>query len=104
MRSVMRHPQLLIYENDGLLARLLRSVPRSRGNLGKTLDWSLREPRRPETCLRLLRRGGPIILVLKLGRDLVGELGLLQQVHWLFQSTPVVVVCDTQDSTLAGLA
>ncbi len=93
----MRFPQVLIYESDGRLAELLRRE-------GKSHRWSLREPRRPESCLRLLRRGGPSILVLKIGADLLEELTLLDHVSWLFPGTATVVVADADNPVLAGLA
>jgi DNA-binding NtrC family response regulator len=93
----MRFPQVLIYENDTRIAELLRRE-------GKARQWSLREPRRPETCLRLLRRGGPNVLVLKVGTDLLQELTLLDRVNWLFPHTATVVVCDTDHPVLTGLA
>ena len=92
----MRYPQVLIYENDGRIAELLRRE-------GKLRHWSLREPRRPESCLRLLRRGGPSVLVLKVGRDLLQELTLLDRVSWLFPDTATVVVGDSDNPVLAGL-
>jgi hypothetical protein len=93
----MRYPQVLIYENDGRIAELLRRE-------GKPRHWSLREPRRPEACLRLLQRGGPSVLVLKLGRDLLQELTLLDRVSWLFPDTATVVIGDSGNPVLAGLA
>jgi hypothetical protein len=93
----MRFPQLLIYEKDGRLAELFR---RQR----KPLHWSVREPRRPETCLRWLQRGGPSIVVLKVGNDLLEELTLLDRVNWLFPDTATVVIGDTDNPVLAGLA
>ncbi|MCI0457737.1 MAG: hypothetical protein L0Z62_12265 [Gemmataceae bacterium] len=93
----MRYPQVLVYETDGLLAGLLRRAEKSRA-------WSLREPRRLESCLRLLRRGGPSVLVLKLGRDLEQELALLERVHARFPETATVVVGDLDYPQLAGLA
>ena len=69
----MRFPQVLIYENDGRIAELLRRDDKSR-------RWALREPRRPEACFRLLRRGGPNALVLKVRTDLFQELTLLDRV------------------------
>jgi hypothetical protein len=92
----MRHPQLLIYETDGRLAALLRDVARAH-------RWSLREPRQTETCVRLLARGGPAVLVLKLSRDPVRELRLLDQVTWTQPETATVVVLDRPDDALAGL-
>jgi DNA-binding NtrC family response regulator len=93
----MRFPQVLIYENDGRIAELLRKE-------GKLRQWSLREPRRPESCLRLLERGSPTVLVLKVGTDLVQELTLLERVSWLFPDATTVVVGDAADAVLAGLA
>src|SRR5438876_1670208 len=93
----MRFPQVLIYENDGRIAELLRRENKSR-------RWSLREPRRPEACLRLLRRGGPNVLVLKVGTDLHQELTLLDRISWLFPDTATVVVGDTDNPVLRGLA
>jgi DNA-binding NtrC family response regulator len=93
----MRFPQVLMYESDGRLADLLRRDSKSR-------QWSVREPRRLETCLRLLRRAGPSVLVLKIGTDLVQELTLLDRVSWLFPDTATVVVGDTDNPMVAGLA
>src|SRR5262249_21130087 len=95
----MRYPQVLVYEKDGRLARLLQGAtePRTAAHpaaeeqesrlrdligtpAGKPF-WLL-EPRRPEECLAALRRGGPSVLVLRLGRNLLDELSLLEQVSW----------------------
>jgi DNA-binding NtrC family response regulator len=94
---VMRLPQVLVYETDGRLAELLRRA-------GEARRWSLREPRRLESCLRLLERGGPSVLVVKVGTDLVRELTLLERVAWLYPDTAAVVVGDSENSVLAGLA
>jgi hypothetical protein len=93
----MRYPQLLIYEGDGRLAAQLRTAAQAQ-------NWSLREPRQPESCLRLLRRGGPGVLVLKVGRDLVREMTLLEQVCWQLPDAACVVVGDAEDAVVAGLA
>lgn len=93
----MQYPQVLVYETDGRLAAQLRRAEASEG-------WALREPRRPESCLRLLRRGGPSVLVVKLGHDLVRELGLLERATHLYPDTAAVVVGDAADPALAGLA
>jgi hypothetical protein len=92
----MRHPQILVYEKDGLLANLLRRA--------KPGEWSLREPRQLESCLRLLRGGHPSVLVLKVGTDLERELLLLERVSWLYPDTATVVVGDAENAVLAGLA
>jgi hypothetical protein len=93
----MRLPQVLIYENDGRIAELVRRE-------GKPRQWSLREPRRAESCFRLLERGGPSVIVLKVGTDVLGEFTLLERVGWLFPEVAVVVVGDMADPVLAGLA
>ena len=112
----MRYPQLLVYETDGRLAELLRPLTEERG-------WSLREPRRAESCLRLLRRGSPSVLILQLSmawmselanlkkeeaerkqRDLVTRLSFLERSAWLYPDTAAVVVGDAEDPRLAGLA
>ncbi len=93
----MRYPQLLICESDGRLARLLEQPAESR-------HWSLRQPRRPEACLRLLRRGGPSVLLLKLGHDPIPELTLLERVAWLYPETRTIVVGDTEQAALTDLA
>ncbi len=55
----MQYPQIIVYETDGLLAAMLRET-------AKVKRWALREPRKPESCLRLLRSLCPSVLVLKI--------------------------------------
>jgi hypothetical protein len=55
----MQYPQILVYETDGLLAAMLRET-------AKAKRWALREPRKPDSCLRLLRSLCPSVLVLKI--------------------------------------
>jgi hypothetical protein len=95
----MRHPQLLVYEGDGRLAELFRPMAQAGEH-----RWALRQPRRLDECLGLLRSGGPGVLLLKVGRDLERELTLLEQVAWLFPETATVVIGDSDHATLAGLA
>ena len=116
----MRYPQVLVYETDGRLARLLQSVSEAHGEpepppgeearlrrlIGSAAAqpfWLL-EPRQPEECLAALARGGPSVLVLKLGRNLLSELGFLEQVSWRFPDAGTVVVSAAADTALAGLA
>jgi hypothetical protein len=40
---------------------------------------------------------------LKVGRDLERELGLLEQVTWLYPETVTIVVGDTENAALADL-
>jgi DNA-binding NtrC family response regulator len=95
----MRHPQLLVYEGDGRLAELFRPIAQA-----KEHRWALREPRQLDECLEMLRRGGPGVLLIKVGRDLERELTLVEQVGWLFPETSTVVVGDNDHTALAGLA
>lgn len=93
----MRHPQLIVYERDGRLAALLEP-------LADRQRWSLHTVHQPERCLGLLARGGPAVLVLKVGRDLETELGLLDRATWLYPDQPVIVVGDVDHGLVAGLA
>jgi DNA-binding NtrC family response regulator len=88
---------LLIVEGDARLAALLRPV----AELNK---WALHEPRQAAACLRLLRQGGPAVLVIKAGRDLERELALLENVSRLFPDAATVLVGDVAHLSLAGLA
>jgi DNA-binding NarL/FixJ family response regulator len=93
----MRYPQLLVYETDRRLATTLLSLA------GKN-KWLLREPRQVSACLRLLDRGGPGVLLLRLSRDLERELALLEQVSWLHPDTAIVLIADSERTALSGLA
>lgn len=96
----VQYPQVLVYEQDGTLAHLLR---RGSSPAGEERDWVLREPRRPESCLRLLRRGQPSVFVLKVGHDLERELSLLERVGWELPDTSAVVVGENENPVLARL-
>jgi hypothetical protein len=93
----MRRAQVVVYEADGRLADLLRATALKQ-------RWWLREVRHADRTLELLRAGGPGVLVLKLGRDLERELGLLEKVGWHFPETAVVVMGDAANPALADLA
>jgi hypothetical protein len=95
----MRYPQLLIYESDGRIAEMFRRV---RGE-DKRHKFAMREPRALEACLRLLRHGGPSMLILKMGQDLVRELTLLERVTWTCPEAAVVVVGDSENTPLVEL-
>ena len=58
----------------------------------------------PRVCLGLLPQGGDSVLVLRVGRDVVREMTLLEQTAWLFPETAVVVVCDADNPALVDLA
>jgi hypothetical protein len=93
----MHHPQLLIYEGDGRLAAQLRPV-------AEGLKWVLRQPRQLAPCLQMLRRGGPGVLVIKVGHHLEGEFTLLERVSCFFPDTGRVVIGDAEHAWLTGLA
>lgn len=93
----MHYPQLLVYEGDRLIAGTLRPLADER-------KWVLREPRQAGTCLRLLRRARPAVLVVKIGTDVVRELALVERVHWLRPEAFTVVVGEVDNPQLAGLA
>jgi DNA-binding NarL/FixJ family response regulator len=93
----MHYPQLLVYETDRRLASLLQ-------RLADKNNWLLREPRQPSAVLRSLDRGGPALLLLRLGRDGERELTLLEQVTWLHPDAAVVLVADREQRNLAPLA
>jgi hypothetical protein len=95
----MQSPQLLIYEpHPPRLAELLSEPARTRG-------WWLRPVNHLAACLRTLHEAGPAVLLLRLGSgDLVRELTLLERAAWLCPDAAVVVVGETANPTLAGLA
>lgn len=94
----MHHPQLLVYEPDRRLAALLQP-------LADKYRWLLREPRQPSAWLRLFRRGGPGVLVFRTGRaSMEHELAALEQLTWLYPDAATVLVGDSDQACLAGLA
>jgi hypothetical protein len=94
---VMRYPQLLIVEPEPRLVGWLR-------DMAKTHQWTLREPRSPEACLRFLRQGETSVLVLKAGADPTKEMRLLERCSVMFPDVPAVVVSDTDSAALDDLA
>src|SRR5437879_4426434 len=95
--EIMQHSQLLIVESNGRLAAELRELA------NKKHRWALREPRQQEACLRLLRRGGPAVLVIKVGRDIEQELALLETISWRYPDTRIVAFGDVENPTLVDL-
>jgi len=92
----VRRAQVVVYESDGRLTALLRERAAAR-------DWWLREARHAGACLRLLQKGGGV-LVLRTGRDLERELALLERVTRLVPDALPVVVGDADNPALAALA
>jgi hypothetical protein len=92
----MHHPRILIYEQDGRIARRFRELPPDERN------WSLHEPRQYQDCHELL--DGPGVFIVKLDRDVEASLDLLQQVAWHFPQTACLAVCESDDPAVVGLA
>jgi hypothetical protein len=94
----MIHPQIVVYERDGRLARQLQP-------LAEAERWPLRESRQVEPMVRLLRQSGCAVLIVKLSRNDPGrELSLLDQVRRLLPDVPTVAVGEPEDAgALAGL-
>jgi ActR/RegA family two-component response regulator len=69
-----------------------------------THRWALRQPRKVESCLRLLRRGGPAIAVVKVENDLESALRLVERTTSLYPDADVVVVLDRDEAILCDLA
>jgi DNA-binding NtrC family response regulator len=91
----MKHPQIVVFESDGTLANYLQPLAQER-------RWLLRESRQGPACIELLR-GGPAVLVLKIGRHLVRELTFLDEAHAKTPDVPIIAVGDAADATLFGL-
>jgi DNA-binding NarL/FixJ family response regulator len=94
----MRYPQIVVFETGGKTARGLDPL------IVRQHRWLLRETQQTPACLDLLRAGGPSVLVVKLGRNVVRELGFLDEVHARAPEVPVVVVADSDDTALMSLA
>jgi DNA-binding NarL/FixJ family response regulator len=92
----MFRPQVLVFESETRLANLLRREP------GR--NWLLREPRREESCFRLLRQAAPSVLVICIGKNPGRDLALAHQVALLFPDTFIVVVSVTPNQALEDLA
>lgn len=92
----MLYPRILIHEPDGRIARLFRNLPAAER------PWSLHEPRQFEDCFELL--GGPAVFILRLTRDPESDLELLQRITWRFPETACLVVSESDDPQLLGLA
>ena len=93
----MRFPQLIVYETDGRLARILEAT-------AGTHRWALRQPRRVESCLQLLRQAEPALVVVKVENDLESAFTLVERTAWLFPGVAVVVVLDRDEAMLCELA
>jgi len=93
----MRQRHLLTFGLDDQLAQRLHELVQDRG-------VALRVTRQPEACLNLLRQGAVGALILRVGRDLESEYGLLAQAARLFPRVANVVIGDLDHPQLTGLA
>src|SRR5438270_409550 len=129
----MRYPRVLVYERDGKLTWLLEKTQVTAGFFLKNrpepgeprpgdapYNWMLRQPRQLAAFLRLLRGGGPAILVIRVASKLdvsaaaeereaeqrrrERALRLLERAAWLRPETQIIAVSDVADDSLAGLA
>lgn len=93
----MRHPLLLTL---GITGRLLEAL----SNLASERGVAHHAVRRPGGCVRFLRQGAAGVVVLRLGQDLEKEMQLLEETTAAFPDTAVVVLDDSGNPALAGLA
>src|SRR5947209_399501 len=78
----MRYPRVLVWERDNRLAQLLKNSSQTGGlfianrpeegtpGAAGPCNWSLRQPRRMESCLKLLRGDSPSLLVVRVANRL----------------------------------
>jgi hypothetical protein len=93
----VRHPLLAIYRGDERVATLLEPVAAA----GR---WRIARPYDLAECLQALPRAGPGVLVVRPGRDLEGEMTLVERVARLIPAVAIVVVCEADQASLVGLA
>jgi hypothetical protein len=130
----MRYPRILVYERDGKLSWLLEKTDVTAGFFLKNrpeiadqrpgddtpCNWMLRQPRQLASFLRLLRGGGPAIVVIHVAAKLEATataeqreteqrrrdraFRLLERLAWLRPESQLIAVSDVADDALAGLA
>jgi DNA-binding NarL/FixJ family response regulator len=93
----MQQAQIVTYGIDGSLAETLREYAQGRR------IW-LRETSQFTACQSLIAASAPQVFVMVLGSELERELTLVEQVHAALPNTAVIVVGETDNPTLAGLA
>jgi hypothetical protein len=92
----MQQSQVLTYGIEGVLAERLRE-------LAQAQRFRLRETSQLAACQNLAQTA-PSVFILVLGRDIERELALLEAVHASLPGTPTIVVGETDNPALAGLA
>src|SRR6185369_4363489 len=93
----MQQAQIVTYGIDGPVALRLRELAQER-------RFRLRETSQVSAFHNLVQSTAPPIAVLVVGRDLERELTLLEQIRATLPATAVIVVGETDNPTLAGLA
>jgi DNA-binding NtrC family response regulator len=93
----MQQAQILTFGIDGRLGERLRE-------LAQTQRFWLRETSQLSACQNLVATTQPSIFVLTLGRDLEKELALLERIHACLPGTASIVIGETDNPALAGLA
>ena len=94
----MRSSLVLIFGSDAKLAGLLEPL------IVEQARCPLRHPRDRTEALDLLRDNPAAVLVMKMGRDVEAEMGLLAAVSAFHPDTAVVVVGEPVHAHLSGLA
>jgi hypothetical protein len=107
LREDVQIAEMLRHDEEGLPAAWLdvavEGMEMGKKKMGRR-EWLLREPRQGQACLRLLRRGGPTVLVVQLSGDGAAELALLDQAAWLYPDTLIVVVGTEEHRPLVPVA
>ncbi|HEV8058363.1 MAG TPA: hypothetical protein VGP68_00700 [Gemmataceae bacterium] len=93
----MMLPLVLVHERERRVAEALR-IPAAEAR------WLLREPRRQEQIVRLLRRRGPGVFIVQISAAPEKDLALLQRVREASPETGIIAVLDRENPQLAGLA
>ncbi len=92
----MRLRQVIIFEQEAVLASLLQQLPNSH-------QWRIRNFKNSASVLPALKEGIEFVLI-PVGRDLLEEMALLEQITWSYPETITVVIGRNEHPDLAGLA
>jgi DNA-binding NtrC family response regulator len=93
----MKQATIIAYGIGEPLAAPLRAMAHDHG-------FSMRIVQHVDACQSLLSHGEPAVFVLVVGKDLVEELTLLQQIGQVRPDVATVVVGETNNPALAALA
>jgi DNA-binding response OmpR family regulator len=93
----MMLPLVLVHERERRIAEAMRAP-------AAEARWLLREPRRQEQILRLLRRRGPGLFILQVGSAPEKDLALLSRVREASAESGIIAILDREIPQLAGLA